>query len=62
MNATDPVKVGDPDVTDHQLPDELLCPAVWDLGEHQLVMCTRVAGHDNPHIAGNGTEVLAVWP
>ena len=62
MSATAPVKVGDPDFTDHQLPDELLCPDVHDLGARQLVMCTRVAGHDGPHIAGNGVEVLAVWP
>lgn len=57
----DQVSVGDVDCTDTGVPDELLCPEVYQQGrvEH---FCSRVAGHDEPHVAGDGDEVLAVWP
>lgn len=62
MNDIAPPKVGDPDPTDHGLPDELLCPEVDLSGNRFVFYCSQVADHDGPHIAGNGTEVLAVWP
>jgi hypothetical protein len=60
MPDWDNIKPGDPDPTDNGIPDELLCPWVYDDGQDE-VYCTRLPDHDGPHVAGDGDEVLAVW-
>lgn len=55
------IRVGDLDVTTLDGPDdELGCSAI---DPEDTFFCTRTIGHRvGPHVAGNGSEVLAVWP
>lgn len=56
----DNVSPGDPDPTGIGIPEELLCPRMYEDGQDEF-FCTREAGHDGRHVAGDGDEVLAVW-
>lgn len=53
--------VGDPDWTDTGLPDELMCPEVYQPGGRTEYFCTREAGHDGRHVAGDSEIIVAVW-
>lgn len=52
------LKIGDPDPTASTVN---CCPAQVDEGD-DYYLCTRSVGHLNDHVAGDGRQVVWVWP
>lgn len=52
-------EVGDPDLTPSFYPED---ECQEEIPIDPKYICTLRKGHEGPHVAGTGREVVAVWP